>query len=39
MAVRHGWLIGGVAYDAMAAGLAVIGGLTRTAPPYLAALA
>ena len=38
MAVRHGWLIGGVAYVAMAAGLAVIGGLTRTAPPYLAAL-
>lgn len=38
MTVRHGWLIGGVAYVVMAGGLAVIGGLTRTAPPYLAAL-
>ncbi len=38
MTVRHGWLIGGVAYVVMAGGLAVIGGLTRTALPYLATL-
>jgi hypothetical protein len=39
MTVRRRWLIGGAAYVVMAGGLAVIGGLTRTAQPYLAALA
>jgi hypothetical protein len=38
MAVHRGWLIGGAAYVVVIGGLAVTGGLTRTAQPYLAAL-
>jgi hypothetical protein len=38
MTVHRGWLIGGAAYVVVIGGLAVAGGLTRTAQPYLAAL-
>jgi len=38
MTAHRGWLIGGAAYVVVIGGLAVTGGLTRTAQPYLAAL-